>query len=67
MGDLWETFITLNQTRPASMAVSAITEQEIRAYCLNRGIALSIFELDAIHMLDGIAMTDFTKDDKNER
>lgn len=60
--DLWEWFLTLNNTRARGFGASPITEQEIQAFCHNRGMRLSLFEIDAIRTLDRIAMIDYSKE-----
>jgi hypothetical protein len=63
LGYLWEWFLLLSRTRQQGMGPSPITEHEINAFCRNRGLRMSLFELDAIRLLDSIAMSDLSKDE----
>lgn len=54
--------MALSRSRQSGMAANPISEQEILAFCINRNLRLSAFELDALRYLDSIALTDFTKD-----
>lgn len=63
LGYIWEWFVSLSQTRQRGLASSPITEQEINAFCRNRGMRMGTFELEAIRRLDGIAMTDLSKEE----
>lgn len=65
MGYLWDWFLTLNQSRQVGMAACPISEQEIRAFCINRGMRMSLFELDAIRELDRLALKDYSKETEN--
>lgn len=51
--ELWCAFKVLHAGRVGEMGLSPIKESEIRAYCLNRGVRFSGWELDAIRALDG--------------
>jgi hypothetical protein len=61
---LWDWFITLNNTRQVGFGASPITEQEIQAFCNNRRLRMSLFEIDAIHALDRIALAETNKETK---
>jgi hypothetical protein len=61
-GYVWDWFMSLHNTRQIGMAVCPITEQEIRAFCLNRSMRMSLFELEAIRTLDRFALTDYSKE-----
>jgi hypothetical protein len=67
LGYLWDWFVSLTYTRQAGFGASPITEQEIHAYCCNRGLRMSRFELEAIRELDRIALTEFKKEGKDGR
>lgn len=54
--DLWQWFLRLNATRPSGMAPSPISESEIRAFCLNRQMHLELWQLNAIRLLDAVAL-----------
>lgn len=60
--DLWFWFGALVRTRQPTMAgPGAITESEIRAFCLNRGIRMEQWQLDAIARLDSASREDHSK------
>lgn len=50
--DLWQHYMRLRDSRPVGLAVSAIPETEIRAYCLNRSVRFSGYELRVLRALD---------------
>jgi hypothetical protein len=61
-GYVWDWFISLHNTRQIGMAACPITELEIDAFCRNRGMRMSLFELEAIRTLDRLALTDYSKE-----
>lgn len=63
IGYLWDIFMQLAQTKQSGMGPSPITESEISAFSRNRGMRLSLFELEAIRHLDAIAISDLSKDE----
>lgn len=65
-GYLWDWFISLSHTRQPGFGAAPITEQEIHAFCCNRGMHMSLFELDAIRALDRIALTDYSKEPEDD-
>jgi hypothetical protein len=68
LGYLWDWFMTLSRTRQQSMTGHcAISELEIDAFCRNRGMRMSLFELEAIRALDDLALTDYSKEKQNGR
>jgi hypothetical protein len=60
MYELWNWFLALHCARPPGMGFTPILETEIRAFCLNRGIRMSLWEIDAIRALDRVAMDSFS-------
>ena len=44
------------------MGISAITEQEIQAFCANRGMRMTVFEVEAIRQLDRVAINELNKE-----
>jgi len=55
--DLWNHFLRLNATRNVGMGTCPITELEIFAFCANRRMRLSTWEIDVIRRLDDIALS----------
>lgn len=54
--DLWHWFLRLNASRGGGMGPGPITEQDIGWFFRNRRIEPQGWQLDAIRMLDGIAL-----------
>ena len=60
--DLWQWFLALMRTRQPGMAgPGPISESEIHFFCLNRGIRMERWHLDAIARLDAVSREDHTK------
>lgn len=60
--DLWGWFLALRNTRQPSMTgLGPITESEIHFFCLNRGIRMHLWHLDAIARLDAVSREDHGK------
>lgn len=60
--DLWHWFLRMNAGRCSGMGPAPITEQEIGWFFRNRKIAPEVWQLDAIRMLDGIALESMQSD-----
>lgn len=54
--DLWHWFLKLNAKRGGGMGPAPISEQDIGWFFRNRNIKPQGWQLDAIQMLDGIAL-----------
>lgn len=58
---LWELFLNLHRARNVGMQLCAITYSDILAYQTLHNIILTKFELEAIELLDCIALTEPAK------
>lgn len=56
LAHLWQWFLQLNSARQSGMSASPITYPDMRAFFSLYGIAPQGWELDAIRLLDGIAL-----------
>ena len=61
LGYLWDSFLQLHATRTIGMQANAINHSEMLAYSKLYNITLSQFDINAIKILDRIALTDPAK------
>ena len=52
----WHWFLALNNTRPASMGISAISYLEMKAYFSLLQVAVEPWEIEVIRMFDRVAL-----------
>lgn len=61
LAHLWQWFLQLNSARQPGMGASPITYPDMQAFFSLYGIAPQGFELDAIRLLDSVALESMTE------
>lgn len=63
---VWRWFIDLNNSRQSGMGVNPISYQEMNSYFSLHNLVPESWEIDAVKMLDGIALKHYSDQQEKE-